>query len=79
MSLEITDISKKPFEKCILDIVDPLTITTEGNKYILTFQDNLTKFSKAMLLPNQETAIVAKIFVTKIVMEHEIPKKIFTN
>src|SRR5436190_9412409 len=46
--LIITDTPTKPFEICALDIVGPLTITTNGNKYLLTFQDNLTKFSKAI-------------------------------
>jgi len=44
-------IPMRPFEKCALNIVGPLTVTNE-NKYILMFQDNLTKFSKAILLTN---------------------------
>ncbi|KAL6421450.1 hypothetical protein ACFW04_013905 [Cataglyphis niger] len=53
--LIITDTPTKQFEKCALDIVGSLTVTTNGNKYLLTFQDNLTKFSKAIPIPNQET------------------------
>jgi len=52
MPLTITDTLTRPFEKCALDIVGHLTVTTNGNKYILTFQDNLTKFSKAIPLTN---------------------------
>ncbi|KAL6427160.1 hypothetical protein ACFW04_008661 [Cataglyphis niger] len=52
--LIITNTPTKPFEKCALDIVGPLTIITNGNKYLLTFQDNLTKFRKAIPIPNQE-------------------------
>jgi len=69
----------KPFEKCALDIVGPLTITTQGNKYLLTFQDNLTKFSKAIPIPNQEANTINKEFVTKIILEHGIPEKILTD
>jgi len=79
MLLTITDIPTRPFEKCALDIVGPLTVTTNGNKYILTCQDNLTKFSKAISLANQETATVAKEFVSKIVFEHGMPEKILTD
>ncbi len=39
--LIITDTPTKPFEKCALDIVGPLTITTSGNKYLLTFLSGL--------------------------------------
>jgi len=50
--LIITDTPSKPFEKCALDIVGPLTITTQENRYLLTFQDSRTKFSKAIPIPN---------------------------
>ena len=79
MPMVLTDTPKKPFEKCALDIVGPLTITTSGNKYILTFQDSLTKFSKAIPLENQEAATVAKAFVTRVVTEHGIPEKVLTD
>lgn len=57
--LVITDTPTKPFEKCALDIVGPLTVTTNGNKYLLTFQDSLTKFSKAMPIANQEANTIS--------------------
>lgn len=75
----ITDTPSQPFEKCALDIVGPLTITDKGNKYVLTFQDHLTKYSKAMPIANQEAEVVAKEFVTKIVLEYGIPEKILTD
>jgi len=50
--LKITDTPDKPFKKYALDIVGPLTIISTSNKYILIFQDNLTKFSKAIPIPN---------------------------
>ena len=77
--LIITDTPTKPFEKCALDIVGPLTETTNGNKYLLTFQDNLTKFSKAIPIANQEANTISKEFVTKIVLEYGLPDKILTD
>jgi len=79
MPLTITDTPTRLFEKCALDIVGLLTVTTNGHKYILTFQDNLTKFNKAIPFVNQEAATVVKEFVTKIVFEHGMPEKILTN
>ncbi|KMQ93548.1 enzymatic polyprotein endonuclease reverse [Lasius niger] len=69
----------KPFEKCALDIVGPLTVTTSGNKYLLTFQDSLTKFSKAIPIANQEANTISKEFVTKIILEYGIPEKVLTD
>ncbi|XP_011699787.1 PREDICTED: uncharacterized protein LOC105457055 [Wasmannia auropunctata] len=79
MPLVVTDTATKPFEKCALDIVGPLTITENGNKYLLTFQDDLTKFSKAVPIANQEAATVAKKFVTNIICEYGTPETVLTD
>ena len=77
----ISDMPTRPFEKGALDIVGPLTVTNckQGNRYILTFQDHLTKFSKAIPLPDQEARTIAEAFITKIICEHGIPDKILTG
>jgi hypothetical protein len=41
--MEITT-AKRPFEKCYVVIVGPLPVTQGNNKYILTFQDDLSKY-----------------------------------
>jgi len=46
---------------------------------LLTFQDSLMKFSKAIPIPNQEANTISKEFVTKIVLEYGIPEKILTD
>jgi len=43
------------------------------------FQDDLTKFSKAISLSNQEATTVAKEFVTKMICEHGIPETVLTD
>ena len=77
--MEITDTPRDPFEKVALDIVGPLTESNQGNMYILTFQDLLTKFSKAIPLPNQEAATIAEAVVEKIICEYGVPEKILTD
>lgn len=69
MPLQITSTAKKPFEKISIDIVGPLPETSEGYKYILTFQDNLTKFVGAIPIKNQETDTVARAFVNHIILK----------
>ena len=61
----ITTTAKKPFEKIFLDIVGPLTTTNKGHSYILTMQDDLTKFSAAFPLVTHDANSVAKTFVEK--------------
>jgi len=62
MPLIITETSSKPFEKCALDIVGPLSVTTLGNKYLFRMtSQNLVKFTIPLL--NQEATTVAKEFI----------------
>ena len=60
-----TTTAKSPFERCALDIVGPLTETTSGNRYILTFQDDLSKFLVAIPIPHQDAETVAGIRATR--------------
>jgi len=62
-----------------IDIIGQLTMSNNGNKYILTFQDNLTKFNKVIPIPNQEAAEIAKQFTFKIIFEYGIPDKVLTD
>lgn len=77
--MKITSTASKPFEIIALDIVGPLPVTENHNRFILTFQDNLTKFSEAIAIPNAEAATVAEEFVTKIICRHGIPISILTD
>jgi transposase InsO family protein len=65
-------------EKCSLDIVGPLTPTVEGNKYLLTFQDELSKYTIAIPIQQQDAETVVKIFV-EVVLKFGIPKTILTD
>ena len=58
--LEITTTARHPFEKCALDTVGPMTETKSGNKYILTFQDDLSKFIVAIPIPQQDAETIVK-------------------
>ena len=42
--MEVTSTANHPFDKCYLDIVGPLPPSDEGNRYSLTFQDDLSKY-----------------------------------
>ena len=63
----ITDTSSTAFEKISMDIVGPLPETKSGNLYILTIQDNFTKYSLAIPLPNHQVNTIADAFVTKFI------------
>ena len=66
--MQVTTTAKQPFEKCYLDVVGLLPVTMQGNKYILTFQDDLSKYAVAVPIEKQDAETVARAFVEKIVL-----------
>lgn len=75
----ITSTSSEPFEKIFLDIVGPLVTTLSGNTYIITLQDDLTKYSMGIALPNHQANTIAEAFVTNFVCTHGIPQTILND
>lgn len=64
------------FEKKFFDIVvGPIDQSKKGNSFILTIQDDLSKFSTADHTAN----MVAKAFVENVICHHGIPKAISSN
>lgn len=79
LPMQITDTSQQAFEKIMLDIVGPLPLTENGNRYILTLQDDLSKFCQAYPIPNQETLTIAKEICSKFICTFGIPEIILTD
>ena len=77
--MEITTTARRPFERCALDIVGLTGVTNKGNRYILTFQDDLTKFMAAIPIPTQDAETIAREFVENIVLKYGIPEVILTD
>ena len=71
--MEITSTAAHPFDKCYLDIVGPLPTSTTGNKYILTFQDDLSKYVVATPIRQQDVNTIAREFVLKLCSNTEHP------
>jgi len=68
--MEITTTAEHTFDKCYLDIVSPLPVTQGNNKYILTFQDDLSKYVVAVPIGHQDAETVARAFVANILLKY---------
>lgn len=79
MPLTITDTPNGPWEKVAMDIVGELPETFDGNKYILTIQDNFSKFIVAIPLPKQDAETVAKAFAEEVILTFGICKTVLTD
>ena len=75
----ITDTPGTAFEKILMDIVGKLPITSSQNQYILTIQDNFTKYSLAILLPNHQAGTIADAYVKKFICIYGSPKAVLTD
>jgi hypothetical protein len=74
---EITEPSQS-FQIPHMDVVGPLPLSGKKNRYVLTLVDNLTKYAKAIPLPEVSAVTCAKAYATQIVTRHG-PSKIFVT
>jgi len=75
----ITTTSTRLFERIFLYIVGPITTSQKGNSYILTLQDDLTKYSAAYPLICHNANSIAKAYVEGFICQHGIPEAILTG
>jgi hypothetical protein len=69
--LQETDTHFQPWDKIYLDNVGPLNMTEEGHKYILTYQDYLSKYLIAIPMLTQTAKEVTTL--RHIVLLYGIP------
>jgi len=69
----------QPFEKIGIDIVEPLPVTAQKNRYIVVAMDYLTKWPEARAIPDMTAKSVASFFYEDIVCRHGCPKEIVSD
>lgn len=79
MPMVMPNSASVPFEKVYLDIVGPLEETINGEKYILTFEDDLSRFTDCYAINDMEANTVAKFFFDQIISRYGIPKLVVTD
>ena len=62
-----------------MDILGPLTQTFEGNKYLLTFQHELSKFTVAVPISKEGALTIARVFVEEIILKFGISQTLLTE
>ena len=79
MPLQVTTTSDYIFEKITVDIVGPLPVTHRGNKYLLTIQDDLSKFLVITPIPRQDAATISRALCKHFINIFGTPKIILTD
>lgn len=75
----ISDTPGTTFDKVALDIVGPLPRTREGHEFILTMQDQLSKFCLAVPLQNALATTTADALIKKLICIFGAPRVIITD
>ena len=72
-------LSGAPMEKICVDMLGPLPLTHQNNKYILVISDVFTKWTEAIPLPDQEALTVTKAFVDTFVSRFGTPLQVHSD
>src|SRR3954464_7674012 len=70
---------RRPFAKIGIDIVEPLPLTTKGNRYIVVAIDYLTKWPEAEAISEATGKRVAKFIYQVIICRHGCPKQLLSD
>jgi hypothetical protein len=53
--------------------------TSDGSRYVLTFQDELYNYTLAIPIEQQNAVTVVKTFVEEVILKFRIPQMVFTD
>ena len=68
-----------PLERIAIDILGPLPVSYNGNKYIIIVVDYFTKWAEAYAIPNQEAVTVGTKLVHEFSARFGIVRQIHTD
>lgn len=68
-----------PWKELAIDIVGPILVSINGNRFILTILDRFTGWAEAFALPSVETPIIVKTLMDNVFSRFGLPKLIFSD
>ena len=79
VNLHSTPIGTTPWERVQADFIGPIHPSYEGHKYILAFIDLTTKFTELIACEQATAEVVAKAFMSQVVLRHGAPYTLYTD
>ena len=69
----------EPMQRIAIDILGPLPLTKSGNRFILVITDMFTEWTEAIVIPNQDSQTVTKVFVENVVCKFGTPLQLHSD
>ena len=73
------DLPSFPWERIAMDILGPLPVTEEGNRYLLVVSDFFTKWPEAFALKDHRAETIASKLVDDVICRHGVSRVIHTD
>ena len=68
-----------PFDTIVIDLVGPIKRSRNGNTYILTVEDYLSKWPEAIPIPDSKAHTIATALLDHIISRHSAPRVILSD
>jgi len=75
----LQEISGAPFHRVSFDIIGPLPMSDNGNRFVLVMVDHFSKWAEAYAMPNHQAITVATQMSTRWFATHGIPLKLHSD
>ncbi len=73
------ELNGAPFDHVAFDVIGPLSITGNGNRFILMMIDYFSKWAEAYALPNYKAETVSDCIINQWIAHHGIPIRIHSD
>ena len=71
--LQMMEISNRPFNKIVINLITECKTSTSGNKHILTIIDHLTGWPEAYPIPDETADTIVSTFINEYLPVHMCP------
>jgi transposase InsO family protein len=68
-----------PFAVTSMDVTGPYLLTQQGNRYLVTFIDQFSRYVETFTFPDQTAKTLARVYATQIVTGHGSGSQLITD
>ena len=62
-----------------MDLIGPLPVTSQGNRYIIVMTEYLTKWVEAKAIPNKKAETIAEFLYNDVIARFGTPERMLTD